>query len=114
MNEYLFYTPEGDSEPPRQDCTVENCQLLGRIHAKRMAEAKKKLLTENPWIVEAGFDPSEIRCVQILTEEQRSDIKKVLDYLWHDEERHYEEGGCGPGDNHIFNTLKRLKKAATK
>ena len=38
----------------------------------------------------------------------RQDIKVVLDYLWHDEKRHYEESNRVK--RHIFVTLKRLAK----
>lgn len=38
------------------------------------------------------------------------DIYKVIDYLYHDEEKDYAECKCSgePTDNHIFNNIKRL------
>jgi hypothetical protein len=39
------------------------------------------------------------------------DVEYIVDYLWHDEERHFEESGCP--DDHIFLTLRRLKAALT-
>ena len=38
----------------------------------------------------------------------REDIISVVDYLWHDEEKHYEE--VDRPRNHIFMVLKRLAK----
>ena len=42
-------------------------------------------------------------------EQVEKDLKAVLEYLWHDEKRHYSEGGYRK--NHIFRVLKRLAKA---
>jgi hypothetical protein len=39
----------------------------------------------------------------------KEDVKIVLDYLWHDEERHYQGWGGYP-KMHIFRVLKRLAK----
>lgn len=39
----------------------------------------------------------------------KQDVKAVLDYLWQDEERHYQECGGYP-KKHIFHVLKRLAK----
>ena len=43
----------------------------------------------------------------IYSESLRNDIKTVVEYLWIDEERHYEENDRPNG--HIFETLCRLK-----
>jgi len=39
---------------------------------------------------------------------RRNDLKKVVDYLFADEERHYEESDKPKG--HIFKTLQKLKR----
>ncbi len=39
-----------------------------------------------------------------------NDIQKVIDYLWQDEERHYQEEPC---KGHIFLVMKRLAKKIT-
>jgi hypothetical protein len=44
----------------------------------------------------------------MIDEQIKKDIKIVLDYLWHDEEKHYLESRYYK--NHIFNVLKRLAK----
>lgn len=36
------------------------------------------------------------------------DLRRILDYLWKDEQKHFEESGC-PKD-HIFKSLERIKK----
>ena len=59
MNEYVFYTTEGVTLPPKGDEVVDNCQILGFVKAKNISEAKDLLLEDNPWIVETGFSISE-------------------------------------------------------
>jgi len=44
----------------------------------------------------------------MLDQRIKGDIKVILDYLWHEEKRHYGESHyC---KNHVFKTLKRLAK----
>lgn len=107
MNEYIFYTAEGYTNAPNDSYEVENCQVLGTAKGKNKSEAQENLLKENPWIAEAGFDPAEFFIRQTLTEEQRNDIKMLVDYLWTDEERHFEESE--DKENHIFSLLMRLE-----
>ena len=107
MNEYIFYTTEGQTYAPNDSIEVENCLVLGTASGSNEREAQENLLNENPWINEAGFDPAEFLVRQILTNEQRNDINVLIDYLWADEERHFEESE--DKENHIFNVLKRLK-----
>ena len=111
MNEYIFYTPEGYTIAPNENVKVENCQALGTAKGKDEAEAKGNLLKENLWIIDGGFDPAQLISKQIVTDEQRSAIKKMLDYLWEEEERHYEELECP--NNHIFKVMKLLKSMWT-
>ena len=46
---------------------------------------------------------------QLLTEEQKADIKAVVDYLWEDEHKHFQEEHYP--QNHIYRILKRLKSS---
>ena len=39
--------------------------------------------------------------------EKKEDIKVLLDYMWRDEETHYQSA---PSKNHIFVVLRRLAK----
>lgn len=107
MKEYIIFTKAGHTIAPNEDVEVENCQVLGRARGKNPEEAKNNLLKDNPWITEAGFDKSEFIAEQLMTNEGRRAIKEVLNYLWKDEERHWEE--WEKPENHIFNVLKRLK-----
>ena len=62
MNEYIFYTTEGYTYPPKEDMEIENCQVLGRAYGETAKEAKVNLLQRCPWIQESGFDIEEIIC----------------------------------------------------
>ena len=109
MNEYMFYTAEGFSQSPNEtDC--ENLQILGFEKAESLEIAKEQLLENNDWIFQYGFNAEEILSKKILTEETEASIKTVVDYLWKDEERHYEEclATDGKVENHIFNHLRKL------
>ncbi|MBQ8051580.1 MAG: hypothetical protein IJ197_08430 [Bacteroidaceae bacterium] len=108
MNKYIIYTTEGHTTAPNEVVEVENCQVLGCANGKNKQEAVKNLLENNLWITEAHFSTAEFIVQPLLTEEILSDIKKVVDYLWMDEERHYLERGNYPR-NQIFRVLERLK-----
>ena len=110
MNEYLFYTPEGATEAPYHVVEVDNCQILGRAQGYGMKDARKNLLKHTPWIADAGFDEEKMFSEQILTKSQWADIAAIVKYLWHDEEKHYEESGAAGRKTHIFNVLIRLKE----
>jgi len=42
-----------------------------------------------------------------MTKNEKEDLKIFLNYLWHDEERHYQES---PSKDHIYIVLRRLAK----
>lgn len=123
MNEYVFYTFEGYTESPtNKEC--ENIQLLGFECGKDKVDAKQKLVETREWIEELDFDIEEIESKQLLTDENKNDIKTVIEYLWNNEQKHFEaeinkeidvdkteslglEKFC---PNHIFTVLKRLKE----
>lgn len=65
MNEYIFYTTEGQTIAPKEEYEVENCQMLGIVSGKDAHEAKENLLKNNPWIGEAGFSPGKFLCRQL-------------------------------------------------
>ena len=65
MKQYIFLTTEGSTYAPwNEDMNgapdVENCQMLGIASGLNQQHAEQNLLKENPWIIEAGFDPYEI------------------------------------------------------
>lgn len=108
MKEFIFYTLEGYTFPPREDKEVENCQLLGRAHGNTINEARKNLEQRCPWIEECGFNIYDAIVKQLLTEENKQDIHKVIQYLWDDEYKHFQESD--EPDHHIYRTLVRLKE----
>ena len=108
MSEYIFYTTAGFTQAPNGN-NVENCQVLGRAFGKNIKEARCNLIKENPWIEEVGFDMEDLLVMQLLTEEQKADIKAVVDYLWEDEHKHFQEEYYPK--NHIYRILKRLKSS---
>ena len=84
---------------------------LSNFDTKNRDKAEEKLLKQNSWIEESGFDISQARCIQVLTESIRKDIMRVVDYLWKDEVRHWEEQDTYKDRKmHIFNVLRRLSK----
>jgi len=44
----------------------------------------------------------------MMTIQEKEDVKIILDYLWHDEEKHYFESEYSK--KHIFLVMKRLAK----
>ena len=107
MNEYIFYTTEGYTYAPNENYEVENCQVLGMAQGETSFIALNNLLKENKWIEEAGFAPDEFLVKQVLTKEQRRDIQLLVDYLYVDEKKHFEESE--DNSNHIFNVIERVK-----
>lgn len=81
MNEYIFTTTEGTTLSPNLS-DVENCQVLARVVACNVAEARTRLFDENQWIIEVGFSPEKIILNQVLTQEQIIDIRIIINYLW--------------------------------
>lgn len=108
MNEYLFYTTEGTTFVPNMNADIENCQVLGYSKGENKVEALLNLLIENPWIKESKFDVSKIISVQILSKDAKQALQKLIDYLWEDEKRLFEESGK-PTD-HIFNIIEQIAK----
>jgi len=108
MSEYIFYTTEGFTQGPNGN-DVENCQVLGRTFGKNEKEARCNLLKDNPWIEEAEFDTTDLIVKQLLTEEQKADIKAVVDYLWENEYKHFQKSHYPK--EHICRILKRLKSS---
>lgn len=107
MNEYIFYTLEGFTSPPREDKEVENCQLLGCVQGNNIDEARMNLEQRCPWIEECGFNIYEAFIQQLLTEESKQDIRTVIQYLWNNEYKNFQE--TDEPNDHIYHTLLRLR-----
>jgi hypothetical protein len=107
MGQFIFYTFEGATISPN-DTNIENLQILGIENGFNSKDALEKLLIDNRWIEESGFSKNEIKNYAIVSTSFQNDIQTVIDYLWDDEERHFEESL--EDDNHIFRVLQRLKE----
>ncbi|MBO4640807.1 MAG: hypothetical protein J5710_13735 [Treponema sp.] len=125
MNEYVFYTFEGYTESPTgKEC--KNIQLLGFESGMTKKDAKKNLIEKRNWIKELDFDVNEIESKQLLSYENKQDINTIIEYLWQDEKRNFEEEFSTDNDinidnlsayelnklcpNHILSVLKRLQE----
>lgn len=107
MNEYIVCTTEGYTSGSDSNVDVENCQILGTIKALSENDAIEKLFAQNLWIMKAGFSIDNAFAYALLTSSIMADLKTIIDYLWTDEQRHFQENQYP--QNHIFNVLKRLK-----
>lgn len=67
MNEYIFYTTEGQTLAPNVDFDIENCQVLGFAKGDNAQQAEDNLLSAYPWITEAGFSRDYIISCQVVT-----------------------------------------------
>lgn len=106
MKEYVFYTCEGYTESPTGK-PVENIQILGFANGDNHNVALNDLIKRNQWIVEKDFDIHKICFEQLLDNNTKQLIKKLLDYNWEEKKTHYEEY---PQYEHILLTIKELKK----
>ena len=106
MKNFVFYTYEGYTKSPTGE-TVENIQLLGFESGINEVFAKEKLISECRWIEEKGFDKYKIEAKQLLDDDLKDLIKRLINYNWESERKHYEED---PNSNHIFLILKQIKK----
>ena len=111
MNEYIVYTTEGYTSGPTEGVDVENYQVLGIIEGFSEEGAINKLFEQNDWIHRAGFTVENVIARPLLTTSVVEDIKMVIDYLWKDEHKHFQENYYP--QNHIFRILKRLQNYTT-
>jgi hypothetical protein len=107
MGRFIFYTDEGYTISPN-DTELESLQILGFEKAKNLNEGKQILLENNPWINESGFKIETIKSDLILDKNSLNDIKSLIDYLYENEKKKYEESN--EPEDHIFLKLERLKK----
>ncbi len=107
MNEYVVYTIEGYTSGPDSNVDIENCQVLGFVEGFSEEDAINKLFEQNEWLPKAGFTMGNAIAHPILTASIKEDIKTVIEYLWKNEHKHFQENHYPK--NHIFRVLKRLK-----
>ena len=65
MKRFMFVTKEGFtfSKSEKLEPDVENLQIVGFIDAQDKNEAFDKLLAENGWLVDTGFN--ELDCIEV-------------------------------------------------
>jgi hypothetical protein len=106
MAKFILYTDEGYTISPSGQ-ELESLQILGFEEAKNIKDGIQLLLENNPWIDKSGFKTESIKSHIILDKNSLSEIKSLIDYLYENEKKHFEESD-NP-ENHIFLKLKRLK-----
>jgi len=107
MAQFIFYICEGSIIAPN-NTDIENLQILGIENGSCPNDALEKLLINNTWIEKNGFSKDKIKSYAIVSVSFQNDVQTLIDYLWQDEERHFEESG--QEDNHIFKILQRLNQ----
>ena len=81
MKEYIFFTTEGFTEAPNEAITIDNCQVIGRANGDNEKDALKNLITDNAWILEAGFDTSKFIIEQIITDDLRQKVVSLMSWI---------------------------------
>ena len=60
MNHYIFFTPEGYTESPNES-EVFTLQVLGYEHGDNPEAARERLIANNRWILDGGFNVAMIK-----------------------------------------------------
>jgi hypothetical protein len=106
MAKFIFYTDEGYTIAP-DNSELESLQILGFENASNLKEGIRELFTNNPWIKESGFKTRNIKYRLILENNDLKDLKTLIQFLYIDEKRNYEESD--QTKDHIFLVIERLK-----
>jgi hypothetical protein len=68
MKKYIFITQEGFTQAPNDSIDVNNMQVIGIVDGvNNEDEALKKLLQENTWIWDSGFNVAEFIAYEIVS-----------------------------------------------
>jgi hypothetical protein len=59
MKKFIFLTKEGQTIAPNEEIEINNLQVIGIVEDVSEDDALKKLLKENTWIWESGFNVAE-------------------------------------------------------
>ncbi len=66
IKKYIFITSEGNTFLPNGK-EIENMQVIGIIEGvQNENQAYKKLVIENDWIIDSGFNVAEFICYEII------------------------------------------------
>ena len=107
MARYIFYTDEGYTVAPNEK-NIDNLQILGTEDGLDEKEAIGNLFKNNTWILESGFSIDKIKCCAIFNPDFIPKINEVVEYLYEDEKRHWEESESP--EEHIFHVINQIKK----
>lgn len=67
MRRFIILTKEGNTLAPNLNFAIDNMQVIGFVENVRSEdEAIKKLLIENDWIFDAGFNVSEFQIIELI------------------------------------------------
>lgn len=108
MANYIFYTNEGFTNSPTNK-RLGNLQILGAENGKNLNYALTNLLKNNPWIEESGFNKEKIMHHKILNKQAENNLQLIVDYMWNDEQKHFEEYDEEKPKDHIYLKLKKFK-----
>lgn len=64
QKKFIIATMEGTTEAPNEE-SCDNIQILGIVEAFSIAEAGKKVIEENPFILDLDFNPEEFIFYQV-------------------------------------------------
>ena len=64
LKKFIIATMEGTTEAPNEE-SCDNIQILGVVDAYSIAEAGKKVIEENPFILDLDFNPEEFIFYQV-------------------------------------------------
>ena len=108
---YLFFTDKGFTLTPLGN-DIENLQILGEADGTNFNEAYINLVNENPWITEEKYGEENIYYKMLIDDNIVSIINVMVNYNWHNEEKHFYEmcDNCNEDSiDHIFKYLKKLQ-----
>ncbi len=67
QRKFIIATMEGTTAAPNEE-SCDNIQILGIVNAFSIAEAGKKVIEENPFILDLDFNPEEFIFYQITSD----------------------------------------------
>jgi len=92
------------TETLQRTIKIKACDVDDAIRIAHEQYANGEIILNENDFVDVDILPS-VRPKQLSSDD---DIRKIIDYLWDDEERHWME--CEHPSDHIFHSLRRLKK----
>ncbi len=98
---YIVYITEGYTELPAGN-EVENCQIVNFVENSHFSRSEVLEHTAT----ELNLRQDKMNALGYVDETHIEAIRRIINYLWDDEEKHYEEAGNKNG--HIYEDIKML------